>query len=114
MEQLNAAAIFRIAPGKMEEFKKRAAACIEAVRLKDKNTLQYKWYYNQERSECIVLEVYKNSGAVLEHMANLGPLLGNLLEISTLKLQVCGEPSAELKAASEGLDITYYSFEAGL
>ena len=90
-----------------------ASACIEAVREKDTGTLKYEWYYNEELSECVVLEMYKNSGAVLEHMANLGPLLGNLLQISTLKLQVCGNPSAELIAAGEGLDITYYSFEAG-
>ena len=114
MDQLYASATFSIAPGKIQEFKKHASACIQAVREKDKGTLQYAWYYNEELSECRVLEVYKNSGAVLEHMVNLGPLLGNLLQISTLKLQVCGTPSAELREASEGLDITYYSFEAGL
>jgi quinol monooxygenase YgiN len=114
MAQLHATALFRIESGKMEEFKNRAAACMAVVKEKDRGTLQYNWYYSPERSECMVREVYRDSDSVLEHAANLGPLLGSLLEISTIKLQVCGNPSAELRAAFAGMDITYYSFDAGL
>lgn len=114
MDQLHATALFSIEPGKMEEFKKRGTACMAVVREKDRGTLQYNWYYNPERSECIVREVYRDSNSVLEHAANLGPLLGSLLEISTIELQVCGNPSAALRAAFTDMDITYYSYEAGL
>ena len=115
MKTLDAIARFRIKQGKLEDFKKIAIEMIEAVREKEKGNgcLQYDWFYNEARSECIVREIYRDSDAVLEHMGNVGPMLGQLAAISELSLQVCGTPSEELKKASEGMDITYYSFEAG-
>ena len=115
MKTLDAIALFRIHPGQLEAFKEIAATMIEAVREKEKGIgcLQYDWFYNETRSECIVREIYRDSDAVLAHMGNVGPMLGQLAAISELSLQVCGTPSEALKKASEGMDITYYSFEAG-
>ncbi len=115
MKTLDATARFRIKPGQMEPFKKIAAEMIATVREKEKGQgcLQYNWFYNEAQSECLVREVYKDSEAILAHMANVGPLLGQLAAISELSLQVCGSPSAALKQATEGLGVTYYEFEAG-
>ena len=115
MKPLDATARFKIQPGQFEKFKKTAAKMIEAVQAKEKGVgcLQYDWFYNEERSECMVREIYKDSEAVLAHMANVGAMLGELATISELSLIVCGTPSEALKKASEGMDITYYEFEAG-
>ena len=115
MKTLDALARFRIKPGELENFKRIAAQMIEAVRENEKGAgcLQYDWYYNDALSECIVREIYKDSEAVLAHMGNVGPMLGQLGAISELSLQVCGTPSEELKKASEGMNITYYTFESG-
>jgi quinol monooxygenase YgiN len=45
---------------------------MEIVRTKDTGTLQYEIYFNDDQSECIVLERYRDSEALIEHLANLG------------------------------------------
>jgi quinol monooxygenase YgiN len=115
MKKLDVMARFRIRPGEMDHFKEISVQMIKAVRDKEKGggCLQYDWFYNEALSECIVREIYTDSEAVLEHMGNVGPMLGKLAAISELSLRVCGSPSEALKKASEGMDITYYDFEAG-
>jgi hypothetical protein len=48
---------------------------------------------------CIVFERYRDSEALIEHMANLGDLGGAILAtVSLVHGEVLGEPSAELRA----------------
>jgi len=105
---------FKIQPGKMDNFKKIASQCIESVKKKDKGTLRYDWYYNESKSECVVKERYVDSDAVLNHSSNLGNLLNSLNQISTLTLEIYGNPSEKLKKVLEGAHPTYYAFETGL
>ena len=114
MKDIQVSARLKIHPGKMEAFKKVANACVEMVKQKDKGTIQYDWFYNQRNSECIVRERYVDSDAVLKHMANVGELLGGLVELSTISLDLYGTPSENLKNALEGFDVTYYEFGHGL
>ena len=60
--------------GKLEEFKRLSAQAMEIVQAKDTGTLQYEIYFSDDQSECIVLERYRDSEALLEHAANLGEL----------------------------------------
>jgi len=115
MKTLDVIAHFKIKPGQLENFKEIAAKMIEIVRNKEKGAgcQQYDWFYNETLSECIVREIYKDSDAVLAHMGNIGPMLGQLAAISELSLQVCGTPSEVLKKASEGMNITFFTFESG-
>jgi len=114
MKELKVNARLRIQPGKIDEFKKLADACVEMVKLKDKGTIQYDWFYNEGKSECIVRECYVNSEAALEHISNVGELLGGLLAISEISLEVYGSPSQTLLNALEGFDVTYYEYGVGL
>jgi hypothetical protein len=41
--------------------------------------LQCDIYFNDDQSECIVLERYRDSEAAIEHAANLGDLFGAVL-----------------------------------
>lgn len=100
--------------GQFEAFKAIAIKCIGIVKEKDRGTLQYDWFYSDDNSTCVVREQYESSEAVLEHMGNLGPTLGELLAISDLKLEVYGNPSDDVISALEGLEVKYFSFEAGL
>lgn len=114
MKDIQVSARLKINPGKMAEFKKVANSCVEMVKQKDKGTIQYDWFYNQSKSECIVRERYVDSDAVLEHMANVGKLLGELVELSTISLDLYGNPSKNLKDALVGFDVTYFEFGVGL
>jgi hypothetical protein len=62
---------------KVEEFKRLSAQAMEIVRTKDTGTLQYDIYFNDDQSECMVLERYRDSEAAIEHAANLGDLRGS-------------------------------------
>jgi quinol monooxygenase YgiN len=67
---------FKFHEGELEKFKRLAAQCLEIVRAKDTGTLQYEIYFNDDQSECIVLERYRDSEALIEHAAHLGDLGG--------------------------------------
>lgn len=114
MKDIQVSARLKIKPGKMDEFKKLAHDCVEKVKQKDKGTTQYDWFYNELKYECIVHERYVDSDALLDHMANLGYLLGGLVELSTISLDIYGKPSETLKNALKGFDVTYYDLGVGL
>jgi len=84
--------------GKLEEFERLAARGMEIVRTKDTGTLQYDVYLNDDRSECIVLERYRDSEALIEHATHLGDLNEAILATGNVSGALLGEPSAELRA----------------
>lgn len=98
-----------IQAGKLEEFKVLAAQCMRTVREKDSGTLQYDWFLNEGQTECVVRETYRDSEAVLEHIAHLGATLGAILSVSDWTFEVFGSPSLELIAATAGLSLKVYS-----
>jgi quinol monooxygenase YgiN len=73
---------FKFHEGKLEEYKRLSAQAMEIVRTKDTGTLQYDIYFNDDQSECMVVELYRDSEALIEHMANLGDLGGQSLRRS--------------------------------
>jgi len=90
---------FKFHEGKLEEFKRLSAQAMEIVRTKDTGTLQYDTYFNDDQSECIVIERYRDSEAAMEHAANLADVSAAVLAIvSVVHGELLGEPSAELRA----------------
>jgi quinol monooxygenase YgiN len=88
--------------GKLEEFKRLSVQAMEIVRAKDTGTLQYEVYLNDDQSECVVLERYRDSEALIEHAANLGEI-GEAIPATGLGSSVLlGEPSADLRAMLAG------------
>ena len=98
MSELQGIARFKFHEGKLEEFKRLSAQCMEIVRTKDTGTLQYDIYFNDDESECIVHERYRDSEALIEHAAHLGDLSGAILATASVSGELLGEPNAELRA----------------
>ena len=96
MTAIQSTARLRIHDGQLAAFRDVANRCIETVRTKDTGTLQYDWFLDESGSECVVREAYRDSDAVFEHMANLGPVLGDLLALCEMDLEVYGQPSEAL------------------
>src|SRR6266478_3593757 len=71
----------KIHSGKIQEFKDLQAKCLAVVRAKDTGTLQYEVFFNDDSSECIVYERYRDSDALLEHFSNLGALMPALFRV---------------------------------
>lgn len=103
----------RIHPGKLEAFTEIAAKCLAAAH-RDPGTQSYEWYFNADRSECVVLEVYDDSNAVLAHVGNLGDLLGQVMTVSDLTLEVFGDPSPALRQVGDSMGAKVYSYLQGL
>ena len=98
MSELQGIARFKFHEGNLEEFKRLSAQCMEIVRTKDTGTLQYDIYFNDDQSECIVLERYRGSEALIEHAVHLGSLSEAILATGWVSGELLGEPSAELRA----------------
>ena len=106
MSELVGIARFKFHEGKLEEFKRLSAQALEIVKAKEPGTLQYDIYFNEDESECIVLERYRDSDAAIEHAANLGGLMGAVLAtVEVVHGEILGEPSAELRANLAGSEV---------
>ncbi len=93
---------FHFHHGTVEEFKRLAAESMEIVRTRDTGTLEYRLYFNSDESECIVLERYRNSEALIEHSAHIAHMMEATLATGTITGELLGTPSAELKAMLTG------------
>lgn len=108
MRELQLTSRFSIHDGKLDAFKKLAALCMESTREKDSGTLQYDWFFNADGTECVLRERYRDSGAVLEHAANLGDLMPGIMGVSDPDIEIYGNPSTELLEAIAGLKPRVY------
>jgi epsilon-lactone hydrolase len=99
---------FKFHEGKVEEFKRLSARSMDIVRAKDTGTLQYQIYFNDDQSECVVLERYRDSEAVIEHAAHVGHLTEALLATGSGSSDLLGEPSDELAAMIAGSGVRLF------
>jgi quinol monooxygenase YgiN len=100
---------FKIHKGKLEEFKRLSAECMKIARTKDTGTLQYDIYINEEKSEAVVIERYKDSEALMEHLANNSHLAKEIFLTGSVEGELLGSPSPELKANLAKSPVSIYS-----
>ena len=100
--ELQAIVRFRFHDGDVEEFKRLSAQCMEIVRGKDTGTLQYDTYFNDDETESIVIERFRDSDALMEHGENLAHLMDAITATGSVFGELLGEPSAELRARFSG------------
>jgi quinol monooxygenase YgiN len=103
-----------ILPGQDEAFRQTVAKVVAAVE-HEPGTLTYRWSMRADGKTFDVVEIYKDSNAVLEHIkdvrSNFGSDLGKTQKAT--KFVVYGDPNAEAKKALEGLHPEYESPFAG-
>ena len=71
--ELQAIVRFKFHDGDVEEFKRLSSECLEIVRSKDVGTLQYDTYFNDDESQAIVLERFRDSDALILHSEKMVP-----------------------------------------
>ena len=71
MSELQVTARLTVNEGKLDEFRDVAAKCMQSVRDKDSGTLQYDCLFNDDHTEFVVREKYRDSAA---EMVNMGKL----------------------------------------
>ena len=102
MGELLGIARFRFHPGKVEEYKRLTAQAMDIVRAKERDTLEYSIYFNEDESEAVAIERFASSEALLEHGANMSDISPAVLATGTVEGELLGEPSAELRAKLTG------------
>ena len=91
--------------GKLDEFKRLSVECMEIVRAKDPGTLQYDTFFNDDESECIVIERFTDSEALVAHGTNNAHLMESILATGSFSGELLGEPSADIRAGLAGSDV---------
>jgi quinol monooxygenase YgiN len=106
VSELVGIARFKIHEGKLEEFKRLSAQAMEIVKTKDTGTLQYDTYFNDDESECVIIERYRDSESAIGHAEHLGDISAAVLAIvSVVHGELLGEPSEELRAKMAGVEV---------
>ncbi len=98
---------FKFREGELEDFKRLSAQLMEIVRSKDTGTLKYEIYFNDDQSECIVLERYRDSEALAEHAGHLGDL-GRAIP-GLVSSELLGEPSDDVRAKLVGSGVRLFT-----
>ncbi len=74
----------------INKFKEIAKEAI-SITQEEPGTLQYEFYLDEENTTCTIIETYKDSDAVENHVQNVGEILQKVSEICDLKVEVYGE-----------------------
>lgn len=102
MGELQGIVRFTFHKGKVEEFKRLSAECMEIVRSKEPGTLQYDAYFNADESQAMVLERFRDSEALLQHGANMAHLMESIMATGDVSGELLGVLNAELRANLDG------------
>lgn len=97
MDEIKGIARVKFRPGKVEEWKRLTEQAMDIVRTKDRGTLQYEVFFNDDETEAIVFERYRDADAALEHFANISHLMEPLLATASVTGEVLGTPNAAMK-----------------
>ena len=100
--ELHAIVRFQFQNGDVETFKGLSVQCMEIVRTRDTGTPQYDTYFNDDETECIVIERFRDSDALIQHGENLAHLMETITATGEVFGELLGEPSAELRARFTG------------
>ncbi len=96
-----------IRPGKLEAFRAVAADLIAATE-KEPGTLSYEYSLTPDETACHIFERYRDSDAILAHMATFGPHAERFLAAcQPARFHVYGTPSASVQTAIAGLSPLY-------
>ena len=91
--ELQAIVRFRFHDGDVEEFKRLSVQCMEIVRTQDTGTLQYDTYFNDDETECIVIERFCDSDALIQHGENLAHLMDAIVA-HAIRSEACAPPGS--------------------
>lgn len=102
-----------ITPENAEGFRHLAAQLLETAQ-NEPGTLCYDWFFDGDGTRCVVLETYRDSDAVLAHLAGAGANLIRLVELGGgVHLDVFGDPTPTLREALAPFSPALYTHVLG-
>ncbi|HXV71945.1 MAG TPA: antibiotic biosynthesis monooxygenase [Acidimicrobiia bacterium] len=98
MNEIKGIARVKFHPGKLDEWKRLTEEAMEIVRTQDEGTLQYEVFFNEDETEAIVFERYRDADSALAHFANISHLMEPLLATATVTGELLGTPNETMQA----------------
>jgi len=103
MGELLGIARFRFLEGKRDEYLRLTEQADALVAANEPGTLQYDLFLNDDQTECMIVERYRDSEAAMAHAANVGHLFADVLAtVSLVHGELLGDLSDELRAKLAG------------
>ena len=97
MDEIKGIARAKIRPGRLADYKRLCEAAMEIVRTEDSGTLQYEIFFNDDETEAMVFERYRDIDAALEHFAHISHLIEPLLETADVTGELLAAPSPKMQ-----------------
>jgi len=103
MNRIQVSARFaNVSSATLTEFKEAAAEAMDIAK-GEPGVLQYDWFFNDNQTVCVVRETYRDSDALLAHIANVGHAFARLVELGGgCELEMFGDRPAQLRDPSAG------------
>jgi len=114
MDELQGIVRFTFHAGTVDEFKRLSAECMEIVRSKDVGTLQYDTYFNDDESQAIVLERFRDSDALILHGQNMAPLMDAIMATANVSGELLGDPNEQLRSQLAGSPVGLFALYQSL
>jgi quinol monooxygenase YgiN len=114
MGELQGIVRFRFHPGRVEEFKRLSAECLEIVRTEDDGTLQYDTYLDEDETAAVVLERFRDADALILHSRNMAPLMESIMATGDVAGELLGDLSDELRAQMAGSPVGLFTLYQAL
>ncbi|WP_068076762.1 antibiotic biosynthesis monooxygenase [Novosphingobium lentum] len=96
-DRIYALAWFRPKQGMAAKLRDLARQAFDKACAADPGTHGYEWFFADDGS-CMALDIYHDGAAMLAHMANCGPIMGQILAIAEARTIVFGALPPELES----------------
>jgi quinol monooxygenase YgiN len=108
-EQLSWLLEVTILPGKLADFRAVAKDLIANTQ-PEPGTLDYEWHLSPDNTTCHIVERYRDSAAMIQHVEGFGNFAARFLaSCRPTRFSVYGDLSAEAKTALADLGPVYFS-----
>ncbi len=104
---------FTVQDGKLDEFKALGEQMVEKTKT-ESDVVFYGFSFSGQRAHC--REGYQSAQGILDHLDNVGELLGQALEIAKLDLLEVHAPAQEIEKLQDPikhLNPVYFTMETG-
>lgn len=99
----------------LADFKRLAREMNAIVQKDEPRTLQCQWFFHEGENKWYLSEMFPDSDAFLQHLEDVTPQLGQLLEIAEVsRFEVFGDLSLAARATIASFGVKYFSFWEGV
>lgn len=106
MDEIKAVVRFKFHPGQADEWKRLIQEELEIART-DRGTIQFEVFMNEDQSEAVVFERYRDSASASEHLSKLGDIIPTIMATSSVSGEFMGTPNADLQGRLQPDQIFY-------